>query len=107
MKRILQFAFLLVAMILASAGAFAQSIASAQLSGTVKDPKGAVVPGATVTAHDGAKNFERATLSDANGDYQLLQLPPGVYTITVEAKGFAKFTDRSLPLNTAAPPAAW
>ena len=47
MKRILQFAFLLVAMILLSAGAFAQSIASAQLSGTVKDPKGAVVPGAS------------------------------------------------------------
>src|SRR5438105_7063105 len=99
MKRILQFAFLLVAMILLSAVAFAQSIASAQLSGTVKDPKGAVVPGATVTAHDSAKNFERSTVSDANGDYQLLQLPPGAYTITVDAKGFAKFTDRSLPLT--------
>src|SRR5438105_15027745 len=99
MKRILQFAFLLAAMILLPAGAFAQSIASAQLSGTVKDPKGAVVPGASVTARDSAKNFERSTVSNANGDYQLLQLPPGVYNITVEAKGFAKFTDRSLPLT--------
>src|SRR5207244_5849899 len=95
----LQFAFLLVAMILLSAGAFAQSIASAQLSGTVKDPKGAVVTGAAVTARDSAKNFERSTVSDANGDYQLLQLPPGAYTITVDAKGFAKFTDKSLPLT--------
>ena len=99
MKRILQFAFLLVAMILLSAGAFAQSIASAQLSGTVKDPKGAVVPGATVIAQDTAKNFGRSAVSDANGDYQLLQLPPGLYTITVDAKGFAKYRARSLALN--------
>src|SRR5437588_7998639 len=99
MKRILQFAFLLVAMILLSAGGFAQSIASAQLSGTVKDPKGAVVAGAAVTARDKVKNFERSTVGDAKGEYQLLQLPPKAYIITVYYQGFTKYRARTLALN--------
>ena len=84
-----------------SGAALAQSISSAQLSGTVKDPKGAVVANATITVRDASRNFERAARSDTNGDYQFLQLPPGQYTVTVEAPGFARTKHTFLPLGVA------
>jgi hypothetical protein len=82
-----------------SGAALAQSISSAQLSGTVRDPKGAVVTNATITVRDASRSFERAARSDTNGDYQFLQLPPGQYTVTVEAPGFAKYTAQSVRLT--------
>jgi hypothetical protein len=66
---------------------FAQN-ATTSLRGTVKDPTGAVVPGATVTLVDSATGQTLTTTSKAGGDYQLLQIPPAKYTITVAAVGF-------------------
>ncbi|HEV2114097.1 MAG TPA: carboxypeptidase-like regulatory domain-containing protein, partial [Terriglobales bacterium] len=80
-------------------GAWAQSIATAQLGGTVKDPKGAVVPNVTITVRDAAKNFERTTLTAPDGEYQILQLPPGTYTVTASSPGFAKFTAKAVALT--------
>src|SRR5919204_1174250 len=74
--------------------AHAQNIATAQLSGTVTDPQGAVVANATVTVRDTAKNFERSTQTNGEGRYQFLLLPPGDYTVTAEAPGFGKITVR-------------
>jgi hypothetical protein len=68
--------------------ASAQSISTAQLNGVVKDPTGAIIPGASVTATDSSKGFTRSDVTDSEGQYQLLQLPPGTYTIGVTAKGF-------------------
>jgi hypothetical protein len=79
--------------------ALAQSIASAQLSGTVRDPKGAAVTNATITVRDASRNLERVARSNSNGDYQFLQLPPGQYSVTVEAQGFAKYTAQSVRLT--------
>src|ERR1700688_3597668 len=67
----------------------AQNISTAQLAGTVRDPQGAVIPGATVTVTDPSKGFSRSVTTDAQGNYQLLELPPGEYTVTVTAPGFA------------------
>ena len=66
----------------------AQSVSTAQLNGVVKDPSGAIIPGATVTATDASKGFTRSAVSDGQGNYQLLQLPPGAYTLTVKMQGF-------------------
>src|SRR5271157_4269278 len=59
------------------------------LQGVVKDPSGAVVPNAkiVVTADSlvGTKELE----TDGNGYYRFANLPPGSYTITVTAAGFA------------------
>jgi outer membrane receptor protein involved in Fe transport len=66
----------------------AQSISTAQLSGTVKDSTGAVIPNATVTATDPTKGFTRTATTDGQGTYQLLQLPPGTYTVTFTAPSF-------------------
>ena len=56
------------------------------IRGTVKDPNGAVVPNATVTATNAQRSF--STNTDAQGAYEFVQVPSGVYTILVTASGF-------------------
>ena len=76
---------------LGAVAALAQADAtSANLSGFVKDPSGAVVPGATVTARNAEKNVTRTATSNDQGFYQLTNLPPGAYEVTVEATNFKK-----------------
>src|SRR5919108_4142934 len=84
----------ILSLVLACLAARAHNIATAQLSGTVTDPQGAVIQAATVTVRDTAKNFERTTQTNGEGRYQFLLLPPGDYTVTVEAKGFGKVAVR-------------
>ena len=79
--------------------ACAQSISTAQLNGVVKDPTGAVIPGAQVTATDSTKGFSRSDVTDAQGGYQLLQLPPGTYTISVKVQGFDEQVQRNVILT--------
>src|SRR5262249_47851270 len=56
----------------------------------VLDPRGAVVPGATVTARNTGTGLSRAATTNTDGDYTITQLPPGIYEITIEARGFSK-----------------
>ena len=71
--------------------AFAQGAATGDLHVTVKDEKGSVVTNATVTAREQNKGFERATTLNNEGEYRLLALPPGLYSVTVAAPGFGKY----------------
>ncbi len=80
-------------------GSQAQNIATAQLHGTVEDQTGAVVPNAVITITDASKGFSRQTTSGADGSYQLLLLPPGRYTVTATASGFAKLTETNVVLT--------
>ncbi len=66
---------------------FAQN-ATTSLRGVVKDPSGAVVPGATITLNNGATGQTLTTTSKDSGEYQLLQIPPATYKITISASGF-------------------
>ena len=70
--------------------AFAQGVTTGDLRVIVKDPKGDVVPNATVTVRDVAKGVERSGSSDGQGGYNVRQLPPGNYSVTVEVPGFAQ-----------------
>jgi hypothetical protein len=63
---------------------------AADLQGSVRDPSGAAVAGATVTARNLATNLTRTATTDADGMYQILSLPPGNYEVTAEAAGFSK-----------------
>src|SRR5438093_10347435 len=76
-----------VILLLPAPQCFAQAT-TAELSGTVQDVSGAVVPDAHVIANNVATNIAHSTVSEKSGHYVLGQLPPGDYTITVEAKGF-------------------
>src|SRR5271156_4723027 len=77
----------------------AQNISTAQLNGTVHDQTGAVIPNATVTIADTSRGFSRTTTSDAQGNYQLVLLPPGTYTVTATYTGFNTFVSKNVVLN--------
>jgi Carboxypeptidase regulatory-like domain/TonB dependent receptor len=74
--------------ILATAVAFAQT-ATTSLRGVVKDPAGALVPGASITLLDPATGTTYHAVSDAAGFYIFPAVEPAHYGITVTAKGFA------------------
>ncbi len=79
--------------------AWSQSISTAQVSGEIKDPTGASIPGAQVTVTDQSKGFSRSAVSDSTGTYQLLQLPPGSYTVGVKATGFSEAVENNVILT--------
>jgi hypothetical protein len=73
------------------------SVAHAQtdtgrVSGTVRDPNGAVVPGATVAVRNERTDEERSATTGGDGVYQIPALRPSTYTLTVSAKDFAPAT---------------
>ena len=88
--KIIQRVAYFVLVVLLAAPAFAQTAATADLRGKVKDPNGAVITTATVTLRDNARNSERSVQTNGNGDFVLLSVPPGHYTLTITAKGFSK-----------------
>ena len=60
-----------------------------QFVGQVVDPTGAVVPGAKITATDEEKGRTFTGVSDETGNYTILSVPPGIYSVTASAEGFA------------------
>ena len=75
-------------------------VATAELSGTVLDASGAGVPKAKVTAISADTNvLVRQTESGAGGEYLMTFLPPGNYTLSVEATGFRKSTQTGVRLE--------
>jgi hypothetical protein len=66
----------------------AQGIITGAIAGTVIDPRGAVVPGAVVTAVEQRTGARRDTLSLGNGDFTFQNAPIGIYTVTISATGF-------------------
>jgi outer membrane receptor protein involved in Fe transport len=78
-------AVVMTAVLLPSA-AWAQN---AQVTGTLKDGTGGVLPGVTVTARNQETGLSRTVVSEGTGTYRLQALPPGVYTVTAELQGFS------------------
>ena len=60
------------------------------VTGTITDATGAVVPGVPLTLRNAATNLTYSTPSSDNGSYTFLNLPVGIYTLFVEAKGFQR-----------------
>jgi Carboxypeptidase regulatory-like domain len=72
-----------------------------QIGGQVTDPTGAVVPAASVTITDEAKGVSFAGKADAAGNYIVVSLPPGLYSVSASASGFTaeKFTHVALQID--------
>src|SRR6266700_965569 len=79
-----------------SAALFAQSDLGT-ISGFIKDPSGATVPNAKVTVRNNTA-VERQAVTNESGYYTITNLPPGLYTLSLEAPGFQKYqsTDNKL-----------
>jgi len=74
--------------LLLGASAICASAQTAQLTGTVSDPTGSVVPGAKVTATNVDTGVARSSLSNDAGNYLITALLPGRYQVAAEATGF-------------------
>jgi len=77
----------------------AQSGTSSAISGTVIDPSGAVISGASVTATEVNTKAERTGQTDANGHYLFSQMTPGTYRVSVQAEGFADAASEPTPVG--------
>jgi len=76
---------------LSTAFTFGQ-IATTSLRGVVKDPSGALVPGATVTLTDNATGKSFSSTANSSGSYEFPQIFPSKYTMRVSAPGFGDQT---------------
>ena len=88
---------LLIAAVMAPS-LMAQSLVSGDLAGTVTDPSGAVVSGATVTLKSVATGATQTATTNSNGAYRFSLLPPGSYSVSVSAQGFSK-ADTTVSVN--------
>lgn len=75
------------------------------IHGTVRDPQGAVVQNAEVTARNVATNLSRGTTTNAGGEYRISDLPPGTYELKVIAPNFKQtlIADVVVAVNTDTP----
>ena len=92
MSKFLRLGFTFVLIFAFCAVAWAQGTVTGAVGGSVTDPKGAVVPGATVTVKNNETGKEDTATSDGEGRFKVSNLQPGSYTVTVNGGGFAAFT---------------
>jgi hypothetical protein len=79
----------LMVIALFACGAFAQSTTDGAIGGTVMDPSGAAIVGASVTVKSSSTNAEQTITTDDTGYYRAAKLQPGSYVVTITASGFA------------------
>src|ERR1700752_3080112 len=70
-----------------------------RISGFVRDPSGATVPNAKVTVRSNNAGVERQTTTNESGYYVITNVPPGLYTMKVEAAGFQKVGSKDKKLH--------
>src|SRR5947209_6416700 len=78
--------------------AFGQ-VYTGSITGTVKDPTGAVVPNANVTITDVGRGFTNTAQTDSGGIFTVRNLPPATYTERVEASGFTPYERQNIVLQ--------
>lgn len=84
------FGFCLIVSLVFVAGVVAQTQSTTgTIQGTVLDANGAALPGATVDIKNIDTNFTRNLVTDEDGRFVALSLPPGRYTVTITKQGFA------------------
>ena len=105
MKRFVQW-MSLVAACLALSGVCFPQMSSSSLRGTVTDPSGSALAGATVVIVDPESRITRATTTGEMGDYSFLALPPGAYRLTVTSTGFARYEQTGIQLLVNTPATA-
>jgi Carboxypeptidase regulatory-like domain/TonB-dependent Receptor Plug Domain len=86
-------------LLLATTTAFGQASTTATIRGTVQDPTGGVLPGATVTATNTGTRGIQTTVSDDRGQYLFAGLFPGTYDLKVELSGFKTYEQKALSLS--------
>ena len=78
---------------------WAQTVAVAQVSGTVSDPSGAAVGGAAVRMTETGRRVVHTTITDTQGQFLFPNLPVGPYRLEVQANGFKDYIQSGLELT--------
>src|SRR5215470_19099450 len=92
---------LALALVLFASGTSAQSLSSGTIGGGAKDESGAVLPGVTVEAASPALIEKvRTAVTDEQGVYRIVDLRPGLYTVTFTLPGFGTFRREGVELTT-------
>ncbi len=93
---------ILVIVISATFG-YAQVTSTGSLSGTVTDPQGAVVPGASVVVKNVASGQEFTTETNSEGAFNVPSLKEGEYTATITKQGFKQAVVTAIKINVSQP----
>ena len=97
MCKTLRFCFAtFVLLAICALSAMAQSTVTGAINGTVSNPNKEVVAGATITAKNTGTNKEDTATTGDSGGFKIVNLQPGTYTVTVNASGFAPFTNENV-----------
>ncbi len=92
---------LALALVTSHGTAWAQSATTGAIAGTVRDSTGGVLPGVTVEASSPALIEKvRTVVSDDQGNYKIIDLRPGTYTVTFTLAGFGTFKREGIELTT-------
>ena len=98
MKKVFMFIVALTLALFATS-AMAQSSTTGSIEGTVTDPNGQVVKGATVTATSPNLITTQTATTGDDGRYLVSALPPGKYKVAIEAPGFSKYEQDAVSVN--------
>ena len=98
--RIFATALLALCLSLFASSVMAQTSTTGNIEGTVVDANGAAVPGVTVTVTSPQLLGNQTATTDDNGHYRFSNLPPGMYSVTIEESGgFARFEQANVEVN--------
>jgi len=96
MKHVLRAGVALVCLLWLAGTAYAQT---GVVRGTVKDPSGAVIPGAKVMLLAQGTGSQRTVESGQDGAFEFVAVPVAVYTVEVESEGFKKFVQKGVAVD--------
>jgi Carboxypeptidase regulatory-like domain len=94
------FRFALAVLMLSFSHMFLGQAVNGTLLGTITDSSGATVAGAKVTATEVATGLIHESVTNESGNFTFPDMPPGIYSVTTEAKGFKKETHQNIDLPT-------
>jgi hypothetical protein len=98
MRRTVALSFVVLGLLAIPAAVFGQALGT--VAGVVRDPSDAVLPGVTVEASSPALiEKTRSTITEGNGQYTILNLPPGTYDISYTLPGFASVTRQAVAVS--------
>ena len=104
MKRILFVSLALWSACVYAIPVYAQGIGnSGTITGTVIDPSGAVIPGATVEVENKVSGYDKTVKTDANGEFKFLGVPQNTYHNTVSPRPASRRTSQDVDVRTTVP----
>ena len=99
MKKVI-YTFIFIALIFSAALSLRAQTTNGSIEGSVTDPNGGAVAGASVTARNMDTGLTQATATTQAGIYSLPNLPPGRYSVTVEAPNLKKYAQEGVTVTT-------